>query len=263
MLSDVITVRDVIEKLREREHRPPEEIEPQRAWREVLESPPPPKIMETLLAPLGWFDQLATRVGFSVLRRTFRLAFGLTVKGLEHVPEQGPVLVAANHLSFLDPFILLVVVPQAVRADLFSLGWQAHFRSPLAAWVARVGHVIPVGPDLPLTTALRVSASVLRQGKNLLIFPEGERSIDGRLLPFKKGIGVLACELGIPIIPARIEGSFEAWPPEARWPRFRPITVRFGKSITITPDMITEWRGRGADPHETAANLVREAVATL
>ena len=130
-------------------------------------------------------------------------------------------------------------------------------------WVARVGHVIPVGPEMPLVTVLRTSAALLRHGNNLLIFPEGERSIDGQLHSFKKGIGVLACELGIPVIPIKIEGSFEAWPPDANMPHLHPITVTIGQSLTFTPSMIKTWITNGEDPHIAATNRIHDTVEFL
>jgi len=105
--------------------------------------------------------------------------------------------------------------------------------------------------------------ALLRNGNNLLIFPEGERSIDGQLHSFKKGIGVLACELGIPVIPVKIEGGFEAWPPDAKVPHLHPITVTIGQGLTFTPSMIKAWVTNGEDPHIAATHRIREAVEFL
>jgi long-chain acyl-CoA synthetase len=193
----------------------------------------------------------------------FRLAFKLTVNGIEHLPREGPCILTANHLSFIDPFILLAAVPQATFSQLYTLGWEPYFRSPFRRWVARVGHVIPVGPETSLATVLRISAALLRSGKSLLIFPEGERSIDGKLQPFKKGVGVLACELNVPVIPVKIEGSFQAWPPDAKRPHFHPITLTFGEGQIFTSSMIETWTTKGEDPHVTATRLIRDAVASL
>jgi long-chain acyl-CoA synthetase len=156
---------------------------------------------------------------------------------------------------------LISAVPRSVFTQLYILGWEPYFRSRFRAWVGRVGHVIPVGPQTGLVTVLRTSAAVIRAGKSLLIFPEGERSIDGRLHPFKNGIGVLACELAVPVVPVRIEGSFQAWPPDAKRPQFHPIRVVFGQSILISSSMIAKWVSQGQNPHEAAANFIRDAVS--
>ena len=194
----------------------------------------------------------------------FRITFRLKVTGIEHLPKNSPYLIASNHLSFIDPFILLSALPRSVFEQLYVLGWEPYFRSRFRMWIARVGHVIPVGPETPIISVLRASAALLRTDKSLLIFPEGERSIDGQLLPFKKGIGVLACELRVPIIPVNIEGSYQAWPPDSHMPHLlHPIKVNIGKNLTITPSMIQTWTTKGMDPHLAAAKMIQERVAAL
>ena len=129
--------------------------------------------------------------------------------------------------------------------------------------MARLGHVIPVGADISLVTVLQTSAAVLRQGKVLLIFPEGERSIDGGLLEFRKGVGILACELTVPVVPAWIEGTYQVLPVGARWPRPHPVSLRFGKPFSITANRIEEWKKEGVDPYAAAASLIQEQVLKL
>ncbi len=261
--AEVATVRELIDKLRSLKREQPEVQEEQLPWRDILQTPPPSAVIEALHAQPSWSDRLATKVGIAVMEGIFRIFFRLTVRGQTHIPAKEAFLLAANHASFLDPFFILTSVPRSVCARLFSLGWEPYFRSTFTAWIARVGHVIRLGPKTPLVIVLRTSAAVVRDGKCLLIFPEGQRSLDGHLLPFKKGVGVLACELGVPVIPVHIQGSYEAWPPEAGLPRPSPITVHFGNSLTITSSMITQWREQGEDPHEAAASLIREAVVYL
>ncbi len=228
-MGEIVTVRDVIEKV-----RGPSSV-----------------------------NRLTGVASLSLLEGLFRIAFKLTVTGTDQLPKHGPYLIASNHLSFIDPFILLSALPRSVFAQLYTLGWEPYFRSSFRLWVARVGHVIPVGPETPVISVLRASAALLRSGKSLLIFPEGERSIDGQLLPFKKGIGVLACELGVPIIPVKIEGSYQAWPPDAQRPHLHPIKVKIGKSLTMIPSMIQAWTTNGVDPHVAAAKMIHEKVAAL
>ena len=217
----------------------------------------------SLQIPLSWFDRTAFSTGIRILELVFRAAFKLTVTGKEHLPDRGPLLIAANHLSFMDPFIVLAILPRKILHQLHAIGWEPYFRTRFTRWIARVGHVIPVGPEMPLVTGLRTSAAVLRNGEALLIFPEGERSTEGHLLPFRKGIGVLASELGVPVVPLKIAGTFEAWPPDSTLPRPHPISLHFGKSISITPTMIEGWAAAGQDPHEAAAAMIQDIVAAL
>lgn len=263
LAGEVITVRDMIEKLRTLELGALEGPEGDRPWREILAAAPLPARADGLLAFPSWLHRLVTKLSRAALVRILRIGCGLTVKGQEHLPDHGPFLLAANHVSYADAFVVLAAVPHQVFLRLFTLGWEGYFQGPFRARVARIGHVIPVGTKTPLVTVLRTSAAVLRQGNGLLVFPEGERSVDGRLHPFKKGIGVLACELGVPVIPVWIEGTYEAWPADARYPRFHRLGIRFGGSVSITSQMVAQWRRGGSDPHEAAARFIREAVEHL
>jgi long-chain acyl-CoA synthetase len=262
-MGEVVTVRDVIEQLINLEHVQAEKPEAPASWHETFKAPLPPDLAKRFLTPLPQGKRLIGNMAMAIFESLFRLAFKLTVNGMEHLPRKGPYILAANHVSFIDPFIVLAAVPQATFSQLFTLGWEPYFRSRFRRWVARVGHVIPVGPETPLVTVLRISAALLRNGKSLLIFPEGERSIDGKLQPFKKGVGVLACELNVPVIPVKIEGSYQAWPPDAKRPRFLPITITYGNGQTITPSMIDNWTTKGEDPHVAATKMIHDAVASL
>jgi long-chain acyl-CoA synthetase len=262
-MGEIVTVRDVIEKVRGLEHIHPGEAEAPQSWHELFEAPLSPALRQRFLTAPSSVNRVVGAAALALFEGLFRIAFRLTVTGTDQLPKHGPYLIASNHLSFIDPFILLSALPRSVFAQLYILGWEPYFRSLFRLWVARVGHVIPVGPETPVLSVLRASAALLRSGKSLLIFPEGQRSIDGQLLPFKKGIGVLACELSVPIIPVKIEGSYQAWPPDAQMPHFHPIKVKIGKSLTIIPSTIQTWAANGVDPHVAAAKMIHERVASL
>ena len=122
--------------------------------------------------------------------------------------------------------------------------------------------VIPVDMDTFLLRALQVSAVVLQQGKVLCVFPEGERSVDGRVRPFLRGVGILAKELKAPVMPAYIAGSFEAWPRGQSIPRIHRLRVRFGP--VATPEALLASEGpRGGDDAETIVMRLREQVVAL
>ncbi|MEP7118387.1 MAG: lysophospholipid acyltransferase family protein, partial [Acidobacteriota bacterium] len=129
--------------------------------------------------------------------------------------------------------------------QLFVVGAAEYFQTPLMSWVARQINLVPVNPDASLVPAMRAGAFGLTHGKVLLLFPEGERSIDGSVKRFKKGAPILARELGVPIVPVSLRGIFELWPRTQGinwrlvWPwsghrvRIRigvPFTVRAGES---------------------------------
>ena len=264
LATTVITVKDVIDRINESVKEPAEGPRPGvQSWHNFIAAPPPPELTKRLLQT----PNIVQRVIESVIRMTLwgfcRIVFHLEVKGLEHLPPQGPFLLAPNHVSHADPFLVLISVPLEAFDRLFTLGWEPYFRNWIGRLMAILGHVIPIGADTSLLAVFQTAATVLRQGKALLMFPEGERSIDGRLLPFRKGIGILACELAIPVVPVWIEGTYKVLPVGARWPRRHPIAIWIGKPLSITADRIHLWRQARVDPYEGAAGFIQEQVAAL
>ncbi len=134
------------------------------------------------------------------------------VQGLEHLPASGPFLLCPNHQGFLDPFLLCGVLPYRTFAQMFVVGAADYFQTPFMAWVARQINCVPVDADASLVPAMKAGAFGLAHGKVLLLFPEGERSIDGTVKRFKKGAPILAQHLRVPIVPVAIRGAFEIWP---------------------------------------------------
>jgi long-chain acyl-CoA synthetase len=139
---------------------------------------------------------------------------------------------------------------------------QEYFVGGFRGSFARVAHVIPIDTEAYLNKAMQLSSYVLRNGKSLLIFPEGGRSFDGELMEFKKGVGILSLELNVPVVPAYIEGAFEALPRGAKWPRFKKITVRFGKPFHPADIDMTK-KPSEMDVYQFFMNEVRERVKEL
>ena len=263
-VTEVITVRDLIEQINKSIKSPTEETGPSvQSWQNLIAAPPPSDLTTRLLqTPSG-----AQRLSEALTRATFwlicRFAFRLKVSGLEHLPRTGPFVLASNHVSHVDPFVILISVPVTIFNHIFTLGWEPYFRGWIGRFFAWIGHVIPIGPDTSLVTVLQTSAMGLRQGKSLLIFPEGERSIDGRLLEFRRGIGILACELKIPVVPVWIEGTYQILPVGARWPHLHPIALEIGRPFSITEEQIGGWKKGGKDPYEAATRLIQKQVLRL
>jgi len=119
--------------------------------------------------------------------------------------------------------------------------------------------ILAIDPALGVRGALAFSAAALGRGNILVWFPEGWRSRDGNLQPFLPGIGALLLRSPAPVVPVYISGTFDAWPPHRRFPRPRPLTVRFGK-----PFDPKQWAlGRAGEPEEQIALTIKEAVAAL
>jgi 1-acyl-sn-glycerol-3-phosphate acyltransferase len=153
-----------------------------------------------------------------------RSLFGLRSRGREHVPRQGPVLLVANHSSFLDPPLVGGVAPR----PLSFMAKEELFRVPLLGALIRRLNARPVRREGADASALRTSLRILQDNGVLLVFPEGTRGPEGTLREPKAGVGMLAVLSGAPVVPVFIEGSGRAWPRGQRLPRPARVTVTFG-----------------------------------
>ena len=159
------------------------------------------------------------------------------VEGLEHVPSSGPVILASNHLAVMDSFFL----PLVVRRRITFLAKSEYFTGTgLKGWLSRwfftaVGQVPIDRNDADAAqAALNTAERLLGQGKLLGMYPEGTRSPDGRLYKGKTGLGRLALETGVPVIPVAMIGTNVVNPPGTTMLRFGRVTVRFGKPMDFS-----------------------------
>ncbi len=233
-----------------------------RGWREILTASPPEEVVAMVEAGSRPSATVITDISRGLCAAIFKTLYRLRVEGHRHVPDHGPLILVANHCSYFDAFILAAVLPRRVSQQMFYLGFEWFFRHPILAWWGRGARVIPVDMDNYLVRALQASALVLQRGNILCVFPEGERSADGSVRPFRKGTGILARELKVPVLPAYIAGSFETWPRGESLPRIHPIRVRFGPVVT-SEELLQQEGPRGADDYETIVMRLRERVAAL
>ena len=185
-----------------------------------------------------------------------RLVAPLTVGGLEHLPNDGPCIFAANHSSHLDAPVILAALPGRLRRRVrVAAAADYFFTNPvkglLVSTMLNAFAFERKGPGC--NASLEEAQRLLRAGQSVLIFPEGTRSPDGQMQPFKRGVGTLALADGVPVIPIYIEGAHEAWPKGAFWPRRQQIAVRFGAPLCFA---------QPAEPLEVAARVER-AVRNL
>jgi 1-acyl-sn-glycerol-3-phosphate acyltransferase len=160
--------------------------------------------------------------------------FRFQVSGREEVPQHGGVLIAANHASYLDiPFL-----GAALRRRAWFLGRQDLFGVPGLRRFFRWLGWIPIRVDRLDRQGFGEAVELLRQGRLVVIYPEGRRSVDGRLEPGKPGIGMIVAETGCPVLPAYIDGTHAALPPGSRRLRLRPIRVIFGKPIDFSRERL-------------------------
>lgn len=159
------------------------------------------------------------------------LAFRLRITGREKLPAKGPLLICSNHQSYLDPIIMATVLPWPLFRRAFAVGTSEIFGSGFMRRLAGWLRVVVVDPDANLIPAMRAGACGLRHGGVLILYPEGERSIDGRVRTFKKGAAILSTHLQIPIVPVAIEGFHDAWPRTKSFQKFAALKIAFGDPI--------------------------------
>ena len=208
------------------------------AWGRLLE---PSREAEAEFAGLLQSKPLFAPAVFLLLKLCYgyaRLALRLRVADRENLPSQGPFLLCPNHQSYIDPILLASALPYRIFRNVFFVGASEYFATPLMRWFARKSNLVPVDPDRNLLRAMQAGAFGLRHGKVLVLFPEGERSIDGTVKTFKKGASILSLHLDAPIVPVALDGTHDVWP-RGRWPRWGRwlpggrgrVSMRFGTPI--------------------------------
>ncbi|MER5970942.1 MULTISPECIES: lysophospholipid acyltransferase family protein [unclassified Streptomyces] len=163
-----------------------------------------------------------------------RVLFRPKVEGMEHIPESGPVILAGNHVTFIDSMFLALTVKRQV----FFIGKDEYVKGKgvkgrLMAWFFTTSGMIPVDRDGGRggVAALMTGRRVLEEGKVFGIYPEGTRSPDGRLYRGRTGVSRLALMTGAPVVPFAMIGMDKVQPGGKGLPRISPVTVRFGEPL--------------------------------
>lgn len=160
-------------------------------------------------------------------RVVFKSLFRLRAEGVSNIPN-GPCIIAANHQSFLDGFVVASLIRRTVMRKTYFYAKEKHWRHSWQKFIARKNNIILMDINKDLKLSLQKMAAILTRGKNLIIFPEGTRSADGQLGEFKKTFAILAHELDVPIVPVVISGSHRAMPVGSWFPRlFKKVSVKF------------------------------------
>jgi long-chain acyl-CoA synthetase len=172
-----------------------------------------------------------------VLQMISRDLFDLHVSGLENLPQHGPFILSSNHESYIDPLVLVSVLPKEIAVNTFAVGTSEIFGKGFMRRLARWLRVIVLDPDANLVPAMRAGAYGLRLGRVLILYPEGERSVDGNPRIFKKGAAILSIHMQAPIVPIAIDGFYDAWPRgKAFFQKMAPLKMTIGKPIAPPPE---------------------------
>ena len=169
-------------------------------------------------------------VVFKFFNLIAKILFRMEVSGKENLNTlKRPFIVAPNHQSYLDPFLVTSEYSFDNLKNAFAVGASQFFENSFMQWVASFLNTVPVDADTQLLKAMKASAVGLKHGKILTIFPEGARAFDGDLHEFKKGAAILAVELDVPVVPVALDGFYKVWARDSNKISFAKTKIRYGK----------------------------------
>lgn len=170
------------------------------------------KILKTITAPI------------------FKFYTKLKKEGMENIPKD-PAIYIGNHQSFLDGFALNQVFSKEKMDNTYYLAVSDHFESSLRKYLADHGNILLLDINKNLKETLQICAKVLKDGKNLVIYPEGARTRDGEVQEFKKAFAILSKELNIPVVPVGIKGAYELMPYGSNFPKYGELEIKIFPKI--------------------------------
>jgi len=201
-------------------------------------------------------------IAWSLFRLMYRLYFRRRVFHAERVPRTGPVILAGNHASFLDPPLIGSSLPRAIN----YLGRESLFRFPVIGWLLRSWNSVPVDRDGGGAAGLRAILDRLLAGGGIILFPEGTRTHDGKLQPARSGIGLTVIKSSAPVVPVRVFGTFEAYGRHLIIPRPRRVIVTFGQPLdfaALREEAKTCPKPRLKQIYQQVADEIMAAIAKL
>ena len=187
----------------------------------------------------------------------FNLCFKTRIVGINNIPKRGAYLLASNHVSYFDPPLISGTTPTPLyffaRKSLLKNWWF---------WLLYRGfNVIPVDLDGNNVGAIRTAIRLLKEDKPLVIFPEGTRSVDGQLKRGQSGSGFIACAAGVPVVPTRVFGTYEALDKSRTKPTWgMPLTVVIGKPI---PPRDYDPGPKDKERYQKAVDYIMEAIGKI
>ncbi len=229
--SEVYTVREVVDLVRKSAGTAGRQGQ---GWDAVLAQDLDDKEIIDIIEKHGLLTNFLWWAFGRSVQLTARIFFRLEVHGMEKMPK-GPFILSPNHASYLDPPVLVGCLPTHVFKRAFFIGTSEIFGEGAMRKFAAGIHLVPVDPDANLVPGMRAGAYGLRKGMVFVIYPEGERSIDGSPKIFKKGAAILSRTLNMPIVPLAQQGFFEALPRGHGFQGFHKFKIQVGEPMW--PDM--------------------------
>lgn len=201
-------------------------------------------------------------VGWTFYRLLFATYFRWHVFNPERVPVRGPVILASNHASHLDPPLVGAGLPRALN----YLARESLFDLPIAGWALRNVNAVPVDRDGAGAAGLRAIFNRLRQGGAILLFPEGTRTRDGKLQKARSGVGLVVIKSTAPVVPVRVFGTYDAWSRHMKVARPRAVSVKYGHPMSfenLRAEAKACSKDRLKEIYQEASDEIMRAIAGL
>ncbi|MGA2747349.1 MAG: lysophospholipid acyltransferase family protein [Verrucomicrobiota bacterium] len=202
------------------------------------------------------------RAGWLFFRAVFALYFRWRVFNPERVPARGPVILASNHASYIDP----PLVGAGVARHISYLARDSIFRVPILASILRSWRVVPVDRDGGTGRGLKMILTRLEEGGAIILFPEGTRTRHGEMNPARSGIGLAVIKSSAPVVPARVFGTHRAFGPHVLVPRPRRVMVKYGRPLyfqALREEARTAPKQRLKDIYQRIADEIMAEIARL
>jgi 1-acyl-sn-glycerol-3-phosphate acyltransferase len=201
-------------------------------------------------------------LGWLFFRTLYLTFFGCRFYNSERVPLEGPVILASNHASFLDP----PLVGSGLKRGINYLARESLFRFPVIGWVLHRWQSVPVDREGGGAKGLKAILDRLLNGGAIILFPEGTRTSDGKLQPARSGIGLTVIKSSAPVVPVHVFGTFEAFNRYMRFPRPHRLVVKYGRPMLfeeLRTEAKTCSKPRLKDIYQQVANEIMAAIARL
>ncbi|HAO78711.1 MAG TPA: 1-acyl-sn-glycerol-3-phosphate acyltransferase [Verrucomicrobia subdivision 3 bacterium] len=205
---------------------------------------------------------LSYRIAWLGFRAVYATYFRWRVFNPERVPRTGPVILAANHASFIDP----PLVGSGLTRDINYLARESLFRFPVVGAILRSWNAVPVDRDGGGAKGLKIILGRLLAGGGIILFPEGTRTKDGNLQPARSGIGLTVIKSAAPVVPVRVFGTFAAYGRNHKFPRPKKVAVKYGVPMNfekLRAEAKVCSKARLKEIYQEVADEIMAAIAKL
>lgn len=200
--------------------------------------------------------------GWVFFRVVYKLYFRVRWFNAERVPPNGPVILASNHASILDPPLVGVALPRGIN----YLARASLFRFPVVGWVLHHWDAVPVDRDGGGAKGLKIILDRLLAGGAIVLFPEGTRTTDGKLQPARSGVGLAVIKSSAPVVPVRVFGTFKAYGRNLKLPRPHQIMAKYGEPMrfeALRAEAKHCSKARLKEIYQQVADEIMAAIAKL